>query len=122
MIKYRYIICSAGFPDYSYYFIDDVCLSNDTFYCINWTYTHDNFRKVIPKFLFSQPYSEQIKIESPLTIKEVSIYNAFDSEILLHLVPNDVNVSVNLKNLKAGIYIIIIDFGTHKQRRKLIKL
>ncbi|MBP9083641.1 MAG: T9SS type A sorting domain-containing protein [Bacteroidia bacterium] len=111
-----------GFPDYSYYFIDDVCLSNDTFYCINWTYTHDNLESNPEISVFPNPTTEQIKIESPLTIKEVSIYNAFDSEILLHLVPNDVNVSVNLKNLKAGIYIIIIDFGTHKQRRKLIKL
>ncbi len=109
-------------PFNSYYFVDDVCLSEDSLYCKFWTSNQeipDNNSKLN---LFPNPVLSTLNITSELGIKSIALKNMFGRQLLFYEGITETSILLNLEELPSGIYIVEIGLGESILNRKIIKL
>lgn len=92
----------------SYYYIDDICVSNDSIYANNWLGYKQNLNDT--QFLiYPNPISDCIKIQSNKIIESIQIINGIGNILLSvdNLNNSNLNIPVNL--LSEGIYNLKIN-------------
>jgi hypothetical protein len=120
--------CPTCLNNFSYYYIDDVCVSTDSLLCnggiaelpcvtsVNEISTSDGIN------LFPNPASENLTIESTVSFekKYLTIYNAFGSEVLKQNFSSERH-SVDISGWAEGIYIAEIRNEKGIVRKQFIK-
>ncbi len=92
-------------PDYSYYFVDDVCLSLDSTYCDNWTSTPsiasipESKPKIISTF-------DQITISSEQNIKTCTVYNSLGQVVYDRKGIKEKQSTISTNGFSTGIYFV----------------
>lgn len=112
-----------GFIDYTYYYIDDVCLSSDSTFCENFTSISEidnNLRNSIS--LYPNPAYNSISINSESYFESISIFNIFGSRIFFYDDLIKQSISLNIDVLEAGIYLVAVKTGNVIKFEKLVKL
>lgn len=125
---YQYIIIGNFFDDnnidtlimntdsnclFSYYYLDDVCVSTDSFYSANWNYTNYHFdRKNLIK-IYPNPAHDIITIdfqdfgESYATFK-IRIFNVIGQELYHRDKAESQSIQIDVSNIYDGIFFIQI--------------
>ncbi|MBL7914903.1 MAG: T9SS type A sorting domain-containing protein [Bacteroidia bacterium] len=111
-----------GFIDYTYYYVDDICLSLDSTYCDTWTSNEEISVDESKLILFPNPVLSNLNISSELGIKSISIKNVLGNQLLHFEEITEASTILNLEKLNSGIFIIEINFGETIINRKIIKL
>ncbi|MCA6438202.1 MAG: T9SS type A sorting domain-containing protein [Bacteroidetes bacterium] len=106
----------------AYYFIDDVCLSNDSTYAANYNYnclsTNSKDIKLDSEITVSpNPFQDLIIINTKEKVKRISIFNSSGLEENVNCFNGNLNIDCH--NLKPGLYFLIIN-TTHKVITKKI--
>jgi hypothetical protein len=97
----------TALPDYSYYYIDDVCVSTDSLYNENWTGIVKPDEKVNFK-IFPNPASDHLNIENIENSEiEIRLFDAIGKIVLnIKKIPTNNKVIMNLSSIVNGYYII----------------
>lgn len=109
----------------SYYYIDDICVSNDSLFSFNYvhncTLTNLDDQKVKQPEFYPNPFSSYIKIIfSDFYLKNVTIIDIFGNQII-HEEINEKEYTINTENLPSGIYLIrISDENNSNHSNKII--
>lgn len=106
----------------SYYFLDDICVSTDSAFAYNYTYTGisaESFSNQI--LLYPNPTSNSngISISSPEVINKYTIYSALGSVIQFDS-PFTNNIFIGLSDYSKGIYYITITTNKLNYTKKFI--
>lgn len=95
----------GNIPDYSYYYIDDVCVSSDSIYNETWTSLNVFFAN--PTFnIFPNPSSEFININSNFKFNLIEIYNLLGEKVKNLNVPSLNNFCLDVSNCANGLYFV----------------
>ena len=99
----------VGTNCYSYYFIDDVCISNDSNYTYNYSYTGINgLDKEAAITYFPNPTNDFITInDRERTVSEVSIFNSLGELLKTYPTGNVEFYTINLNGFSKGIYYLV---------------
>ncbi len=112
----------APYAFWSYYFIDDICLSTDSLYCENW----NNINNINNKNNFSiqpNPTHDKFSIDLLSNNKEeitVNIITITGQNIFSNKYYNQNLVEVNVSTLAKGVYSIEILYEKGIEYKKLI--
>jgi len=93
----------------SYYYIDDVCVSNDSLYNENWTGIAKSDKKTNLR-IYPNPVGKYLSIELLENLEtEIKLYNT-KGQIVLEFaeVPTDNKVTINIFSILSGYYILSI--------------
>ncbi len=100
-------------PSYSYYFVDDVCLSLDSTYCDNWTSipsiasTPESKPKIISSF-------DQITISSEQNIKTFRVYNNLGQIVYDRKGIKEKQATISTNGFSTGIYFVQVKLENEK--------
>jgi hypothetical protein len=95
-------------PFFSYYYLDDVCVSADSLYCPMSNMSSVNEIQNNNIIIFPNPVNDILQIESEKPIEKVAVYNSFGQLIFTkENFPNADN-KLNLEQIDAGIYFVKI--------------
>lgn len=112
------------FSDNAYYFLDDICVSTDSIYANNYSYTGiEESNSLSDITCYPNPIVDQITIQNLSHQKmDVEIYNLLGE--LLYTVKNvsEQSTTINLNNSYSGILFVKITSGQQMHTYKLIKL
>jgi len=99
----------TAYPDYSYYYIDDVCVSTDSLYNENWTGIAKSDENINFK-IFPNPVSDYLNIKNIDNSEiEIKLYDAIGKVVLkAKKKSTDNKVIINLSSITNGYYIISI--------------
>jgi hypothetical protein len=101
-----------------YYYVDDICISEDSSYCEIWTSYNSVSQDIIP-VIYPNPGSEYITINSHNeTITDLEIRNIIGQNMSFPKV--NYNLPINISQFSSGIYFIRIT--TNKSKYKFIIL
>jgi hypothetical protein len=110
------------FSDAAYYYIDDVCLSTDSAFTVNYTYTsftnHD-FNQIFT--IFPNPSGDYVTILNKNQIYDIRIYNAFGQELYFGRGNHQNEVKMDLRGFESGLLLINITSDNFNYKYKLIK-
>ncbi len=108
----------SPFPYYSYYYIDDVCVTTDSLYNETWTsineLTNTNVVDIWPN-----PTSKYLNIHSKNKIKAIKIYNLI-GELIQNNSINDFSKVLDISILNVGVFFVYVDFGNNNYVSKII--
>lgn len=114
----------SDFSDNAYYYLDDICVSTDSLYANNYTYTGVTENSSIGNILcYPNPFVDNITIQNLSQKKmDVEIYNVLGE--LLYSAQNVVNrtLIVNINNAYTGMLFVKIKTGNQTNTYKLLKL
>lgn len=111
-----------GFIDYSYYFVDDICLSADSNFCGNWTSIHDVQSNMFQLTVYPNPTFNNIQIESNRVIESISIANSHGKRVIYLNKVDRSSYNLLLVDLSPGVYFMDISSGENKIYKKFVKL
>ncbi len=115
--------CASCLNRYSYYFVDDICISKDSLLCnggiellpCSLSVHESNFENQIS--IFPNPVNDILQVESEKPIEKVDFYNYFGQLIFTkENFPND-DYKLNLEQIDAGIYFVKI----HTQSSEVVQ-
>jgi hypothetical protein len=109
-------------PYNSYYFVDDVCLSDDSLYCKLWTHTPNEIKSDSKNTIIPNPANTDVEITNSNFIKSISIYDCSGKQLSSLPNINQYTYSLSVLNLTKGFYFIKIETNQHIICEKLIKL
>jgi hypothetical protein len=110
------------FSDGAYYYIDDVCLSTDSAFTMNYNYTS------ITKYDFNQffsiypnPSTDYVTIQSQTQVYNLTVYNTLGQELYSkeHITQSD--FTIDLKAFKQGLLLINVTSDKYNFNYKLLK-
>jgi hypothetical protein len=104
----------------AYYYLDDICISTDSLYNLNWTGIKKNYE--IETFSLSpNPFSSQINISS--LIKRETKFVLYDISARKIIEQNFITpVSINTSSLQPGLYFYELSLNNNIiQQGKLVK-
>ncbi|MBL0330259.1 MAG: T9SS type A sorting domain-containing protein [Bacteroidetes bacterium] len=105
----------------SYYFIDDICVSTDSLYALNYIYTDVPEIESSKIFIYPNPTSEFIKISSE-KFKDafsVKIYNTLGQEV--YSVNSNNNEPIDISKFNNSILLIKVIYNNQEYFSKIIK-
>ena len=111
------IVNSAGALNYSYLFIDNVCLSLCTNPCNTGMEEYDSNSEIK---IYPNPVKDELKINSKNRIEEIKIYDVLGKEMYYHQNPPS-DLRLPTSGFKSGIYFIEINDSKNIYRKKFIK-
>ena len=108
----------------AYYFVDDICLSTDSLFAYNYTYTgiaEINDNPVIT--VSPNPASDyvSINVSNSLSKYSLSLYNIYGQSLFRTENINTSHYSIDISNFPDGIFIVQIIFKEKIFNYKLIK-
>ncbi len=107
----------------AYYFIDDICLSTDSSYCANYTYTGIAETSQLNNILvYPNPASNQITIDFGNTPGNVSamLFNS-QGQLIKETLPGSTSVTtLNVQDLANGIYLLQVAIDNSIYQQKII--
>ncbi|MEN9345291.1 MAG: hypothetical protein RLZZ60_760, partial [Bacteroidota bacterium] len=106
--------------DWAYYYVDDICLSEDSLTCFNDVSVKEDKSKSIN--VYPNPFTKELNIHSEYGLpKSLTLYNS-TSEIFTKVIDTE-DYGVDLEYLPNGIYFYVIkdDYGLF-YKGKLVKL
>jgi hypothetical protein len=90
----------------AYYYIDDVCLSTDSSYCLNWTYSGEEIKNSSVK-IFPNPSDDYLYIDDIHSLYvRAEIINLLGEKVLSENISMESKLYV--KNIPSGIYNILL--------------
>jgi hypothetical protein len=108
---------------YSYYFIDDVCVSTDSGYASNYFYT--NIQEISLETyvqLYPNPVKDFLSISNKYSHPiEFNLYNVLGQKIKTVEISPYSKASIDLTFLNSGLYTISIASFSNIQTKKIIK-
>jgi len=111
--------------DYSYYFLDDVCVSTDSNYCYNYTHTEkiDNNKKHSSYTIYPNPTSSFIYIKkNTLKPYNLTIHNEVGQKVYQKQNISENKHRVNVSRFPCSIFFIRISCENKKYYYKILKL
>lgn len=105
-------------PDFSYYYIDDVCVSLDSLYCQTWTNANLNLNKNKIK-IYPNPVLKDLTITQS-ALSSFRILNVLGQVIVNGEILSD-DYNIDLSNLKQGVYFIVISNNHYEFVSKIFK-
>ncbi|HLP51177.1 MAG TPA: T9SS type A sorting domain-containing protein [Chitinophagales bacterium] len=89
----------------AYYYIDDVCVSTDSIFCDNYTYTDIKKDKKQHVSVYPNPFTDFLIIQyESREVEEIQIFNS-TGELVNTFYTNNLNqIYLTLKNLPNGLY------------------
>jgi hypothetical protein len=111
-------MCSA------YYYIDDVCVSDDSSYASNYAYNNISDLYDSNFILFPNPARDNITLKNLNNrIEELVIYNLTGQIVLSRQIENVNEYTINLADILPGIYnLIVCEKGSHRINHLIVKL
>ncbi|NMD01197.1 MAG: T9SS type A sorting domain-containing protein [Bacteroidales bacterium] len=117
---YNYIIIGNFFTDsltdtlnlstinkYSYYYIDDICVSTDSLYCENWLGIDKNNDKNEEISIYPNPATELITLQSEQVMNgKISIFNNLGLEVKEENIKQEHEKTIDIRTLPAGLYLL----------------
>jgi hypothetical protein len=94
----------------SYYFIDDVCLSNDSMYVDSWT-SLENLNQNDRIKIYPNPTSDLVYLKTITSIKEIALINNIGEIISLVKLDNKNSYTLSVADIPAGTYFLRFQFG-----------
>ena len=108
----------------SYYFVDDICVSTDSLFSLNYTYT--NVPELLQEHIsiYPNPISNYINIDLPALKEsfEIKIHNVLGQEIFFKQKAKTSHIQIDISNIKESILILTIKNKDHLFNYKLLKL
>ncbi|MGZ3861629.1 MAG: T9SS type A sorting domain-containing protein [Bacteroidia bacterium] len=92
----------------AYYYIDDVCVSDDSIYA--YTYNIKNINKSVSFTCFPNPFNDHMLIRSDEFIAEVKLYDIMGCLVRVYTCNALNEFDLNLINLPKGNYSITVQF------------
>lgn len=115
-------ISIGQFPDYSYYYIDDICLSQDSNYCETWTsFQPENNIDIDYIEIFPVPSLDHVTITSKYSIKAIEIYDVYGSLQYSKMGQNGLKLDLDISFFSMGIYFIRIQTNGSTIFKTIIK-
>lgn len=112
----------STFSDGAYYYLDDICVSTDSLYALNYVYTDIINPTTSPSFIiYPNPTQDYIFIENNNEIYDLRIYNVMGQELYFKGNISENNFSVDLKKFEQGILFINITSEKLNINYKLLK-
>ena len=99
----------GSIPDYSYYYVDDVCITTDSTFNLTWTSLPDITSAVLLKF-WPNPFRQSFFINKCLQANELSIYDLTGRSVHFNITctenDNTYITPLNIENLSLLIVTI----------------
>ncbi len=111
------------FLDIAYYFIDDVCISTDSIFTLNYNFTSINNNFIDDNIsFFPNPFSDKLRINGfGNEIVTINLFNALGEILYTTLLTNNV-VEINLSDFQGEFLILNINSENKIANYKLLKL
>jgi Secretion system C-terminal sorting domain len=106
----------------AYYFLDDVCVSTDSLFTLNYNYTsieENSFNTIFS--IYPNPAQDYIFIENINEPYNLRIYSALGQELYFKENINEKKNLIDLKNFNAGLLFINITAENYNLNSKLLK-
>lgn len=111
-----------GTPDYTYYYVDGICLSSDSAYCENWTFSNQIKEDNVQTLVFPNPVNSILHINSSKIFKNVSVLSILDTELIQIINVDKANIELDIRHFRPGVYLLVIDYGNYQHFKKILKL
>ncbi|MEI6852755.1 MAG: T9SS type A sorting domain-containing protein, partial [Bacteroidota bacterium] len=113
-------------PDYTYYYIDDVCLTSDSLYNENWTGLSEIKHETKNILIYPNPADNYISIwldDHTSEIDATIIFDVMGKQIVNYEnIKKEKLLKINISNLPSSIYLIeVIDNTGKRFTTKFIK-
>lgn len=112
------------FSDNAYYFLDDVCVSTDSIYANNYTYTGINEQNSEANITcYPNPIVDNLTIKNLSSEKmDIEIFNLLGERLYVAQNVSEQTLTVSLSNFNSGILLIKIKSREQVNTYKLLKL
>jgi len=126
--NYRYLtdsIMFVGTDCYSYYYLDDICISTDSSYTYNYTYTGlEENNKLIDISIHPNPAMNYIDIDFTSLDEpyNITIYDVLGREVFFNQEMYEPSEHVPIDKINSGILFIKIKYKNKMFNYKLIKI
>jgi len=115
-------ISFGQFPDVSYYYIDDVCLSLDSNFCENWTIQPNEIKEYSSNIvIFPVPVIDKLNIESDDPVNYIEISNSIGKICYVHKISKGMKSPIDISNLSMGLYFIKIETTNSIFYKRILK-
>ena len=107
---------------FALYYLDDVCVSEDSLTCLTTSIFENNFKKKVVT-VFPDPATNFITIETA-GIEGSLQYEIFDligKQVSKGVLKNSKENVINISNLQEGLYLLNVWDGKERYCRKFIK-
>jgi len=112
----------STFSDAAYYYLDDVCVSTDSLFALNYDYTGITENNSNITFaIYPNPAQDYFFIENKKETYNLKIYDALGQKIYFKENINDKHFLVDLKNFNTGFLFINIISENYNYNYKLLK-
>ncbi|HEX8517839.1 MAG TPA: T9SS type A sorting domain-containing protein [Bacteroidia bacterium] len=111
---------NSTYPN-AYYLFDDICVSTDSSFCLNYVYIGINDEIIMEQNLnvYPNPTSDFVNLTfDDNEIHSVVIFNSIGAAVLVQNVFRKINI--NISNLEQGVYYIHTNTSSHLINKKLI--
>ncbi len=109
---------------YSFYYLDDVCVSTDSLYCENWVGVNEQSVKKEEITIYPNPAYKQATLNLPATgIANITVYSIFGREIYSGSVPGKggtVSGVIDVSTWAKGMYIVKVSSDEGIRTGKLV--
>lgn len=107
-----------------YYYIDDVCLSDDSIFCEQWiSSTNLSNSTTIGINVYPNPFQREITINDiPLDCFKLELFDSTGMLFFKKEFKNENKLSLNLGSLSNGIYLLVFYLRHSKITKKLISI
>jgi hypothetical protein len=106
-------------PQFSYYYLDDVCLSTDSIYAATWT-SIETIKKPKSATFYPNPSRGKLIVKSDYLIEKIEVFNSIGQLVYLNQPGEITEHEINLNHLPSGSYIIRISNSIETITNKLI--
>jgi len=107
-------------PQIAYYYLDDVCLSNDSSYAQAWTGLLENQQQQNNIEIYPNPASNNFHIKSNISIQQIEIINSFGQIVFVSEVNNDFEINLSSINLPNDLYFLRLRTKVEYCNKKII--
>jgi hypothetical protein len=111
----------AGIFNFAYYYIENVCLSIDSFFCEHLSGINEYVSYEEPA-IYPNPCSHEINIADISTYTTIEILNYLGEKVLSKCCDNNQAIKIDVSTLSAGVYLIIFKNSIYMYQSKLIKI
>jgi Secretion system C-terminal sorting domain len=105
---------------FSYYYIENVCVSTDSIYATNWTSINE-IKSNFEIQLFPNPVINGVcSLKSSEIIESIDVYNSLGKKIRSTIIVNSDLYQIDFKNMTKGVYFIEIKINQKYYTYKIV--
>ncbi len=113
---------TTGFFDFAYYFLDDVCVSIDSLYTLNYDYTYlTEYNSIADFSIYPNPAKDYFVIDNKNKSYDLKIYNSLGQELYYEKGISEKHYEMDLENINEGLLFISIISENCNFNYKLLK-